>query len=65
MVKPSFRVQPVGLGGFQHSEYNHTGIRPGLGIAEEPVLPADHDRADGILHLVIAYFYLTMVVSGQ
>jgi len=53
VVKPGFRVQSVGFGGFQHSEYSHTGVRPGLGIAEQPVLTADHDRTAGVLHLVI------------
>ena len=61
MVKPGFRVQSVGFGGFQHNEYSHTGVRPGLGIAEQPVLSADHDRTDGVLHLVVADFNLAVI----
>ena len=61
MIQICFRIQPICLARLQHGEYNHTGVGPGLGIAEKPVLPADHDGPDSVLHLVIADLNLTVV----
>ena len=61
MVQVGFRIRSAGLGGFQQSEVDHTDIGPGLGVAEKPVIPSDHNGADGILHLVAADFDLAMV----
>ena len=61
MAQISFRVEPVGLGGFQNGKDDHAGIGPGLGIAEEPVFPTDHNGADRVLHLVVADFNLAVV----
>ena len=61
MAQISFRVEPIGLGGFQNGEDNHAGLGPGLGIAEEPVFPPDHNGADRVLHLVVADFNLAVV----
>lgn len=56
MAQISFRVEPVGLGGFQNGEDDHAGIGSGLGIAKEPVFPPDHNGADRVFHLVVADF---------
>ena len=64
MVQISLRVQAVGLCRLQNSKDDHAGVSPGLSVAEEPVLPADDNRTDRILHLVVADFDLTMVEEG-
>ena len=61
MVQISLRVQTVGLGGFQQGEDRGAGVGAGLGVAEKPVLPTDDNRADGVLHLVVADFDLAVV----
>ena len=61
MVQIGLRVQPVGLGGLQNGEHNHAGVCAGLGITEQPVLPTDDNRADGVLYLVVADFNLAVV----
>jgi hypothetical protein len=37
VVQISRRVESVGIGGLQNGEDNHTGVGPGLGVAEQPV----------------------------
>ena len=64
MVQVGFRIQAVGFRGFQHTKDNHTGIGSALCIAEKPVLPANHNRPDGVLHLVVADLYFTVVEEG-
>ena len=64
MVQVSLWVQPVGLSGLQQGKDRGTGVGTGLGVAEQPVLPADDNRADGVLHLVVADFDLTVVKEG-
>ena len=61
MVQISLRVQAVGFRSFQHGIDDNAGAGTGLDVAEEPVLPADDNRADGILHLVVADFNLAVV----
>ena len=61
MIQVSLWVQAVCLGSFQHGKEDHTGVGAGLGVAEKPVLPADHNRPDRVFHLVVADFYLAMV----
>ena len=61
MVQVSLWVQPVGLSGLQQGKDRGTGVGTGLGVAEQPVLPADDNRADGVLHLVVADFDLAVV----
>lgn len=61
MGKPCFWVQPVRLGGFQDRVDEHAGVGPSLGITEEPVFPSDHNRTDGVFHLVIADFNLAVI----
>ena len=61
MVQVSLWVQTVCLGGFQNGKDDHTGVCPGLGVAEELILPSDHDGANGVFHLVVADFNLAMV----
>ena len=61
VTEPAFRVQPVCLGRLQQRKYNHAGTGPSLGITEKPVLPANHNRTDGVLHLVIADLNLAVI----
>ena len=61
MIQISLWVQAVGLGGLQQGEDRGAGFGTGLGIAEKPVLPTDDNRADRILHMVIADFDLAVV----
>ena len=61
MMQVSFRVQAVCLRSFQYGVNDHTGVSPGLGVAEKPVFPADDNRSNRILHLVVADFDLPMV----
>ena len=58
MVQISLRVQPVRLNSFQQGEDRDAGVGAGLGIAEQPVLPADNYGADRVFHLVVADFDL-------
>ena len=60
-VQISLRVQSVRLSGFQQSEKEDAGVSSGLGITEQPVLPADNNRSNRILYLVVANFNLPMV----
>ena len=64
MVQIGLRVQAVGLGRFQHGKDRCAGVGPSLSVAEEPVLSADDNRTDGILHLVVADLNLTVVKEG-
>ena len=61
MVQIGLRIQAIGFGRFQHTENSGAGVGPGLSIAEQPILPADDNRADGVLHLVVADLDLTVV----
>ncbi len=61
MVQVSLRVQPVGLSGLQQGKDRGAGVGTGLGVAEQPVLPADGNRADGVLYLVVADLDLAVV----
>ena len=61
MIQVSLWVLAVSLRSFQHGKEDHTGVGAGLGVAEKPVLPADHNRPDRVFHLVVADFYLAMV----
>ena len=61
MIQISLRVQPVRLGGFQQGEDGDAGAGSGLGITEQPVLSADNNGTDRVLHLVVADFNLPMV----
>ena len=61
MVQISLRVEPVGFGRFQHAKDCYTGIGSCLRIVKKPVLPAINNRADRVLNLIIADFYLSMV----
>lgn len=61
MVETGFRFRTVRLYGLRDGEDNRTGSGSGPGIAEEPVLPACRDRADGVLRPVVADLNLTMV----
>ena len=61
MVQIAFGVQSVCLGSFQQRKDDDTGVGAGLGIAEQPVLPADHNGPDSVLHLVIADLNLTVI----
>ena len=61
VVEPSLRIQASRFGGFQSGENDHAGIGSGLGITEEPVLPANHNWADCVLYLVVTDFNFTMM----
>ena len=61
VVQVSLGVESIGLGGLQDGEDNHAGIGSGLSVTEEPVLSADDNRADGVLHLVVDDLDLTVV----
>ena len=60
MVQIGFRIQPVGLSRLQQGENRSAGVSASLGIAEKPILPADDNRSNRILHLVVADFNLTI-----
>ena len=60
MVQVSHQVQAICLCGFQHGEDDHTGVSPGLGIAEKSILPTDHNRPNCVYHLVVADFDLAI-----
>ena len=61
MVQIGFRIQPVGLGRLQQGEDRSAGVGTGLGVAEKPVLLADDNRSNRILHMVVADFNLAVV----
>ena len=61
MFQIGLRIQPVGLGRLQQGEDCSAGVSAGLGVAEKPVLPADNNRSNRILHLVVADFNLAVV----
>ena len=60
MVQVAFGIEAVGLSRFQKSIDGNAGVGAVLGITEEPVLPADDNGADRVLHLVVADLDLTV-----
>ena len=61
MVQIALRIQPVGLGRLQQGKNRSAGVGAGLGVAEKPVFPADDNRSNRILHLVVADFNFAVV----
>ena len=48
MVQVSLWVQAVGFRGLKYGKDDHAGVGTGLGVAEQPVLAADHNDAWGV-----------------
>ena len=61
MIQAGFLIQPIGLGGFQQGKDNRAGVGSCLSVTEQPILSADYNWPDGILHLVIADVNLTVI----
>ena len=61
MVQIGFRIEPVGLHGLQNGEDDHASVGAGLRVAEQPVLPANYNGTNGVLHLVVADFDFAVV----
>ncbi len=54
MAQVLFGIDAVCPAGLKNGVDDHAGFGSRRGIAEQPVLPSNHDRADGILYLVVA-----------
>lgn len=60
MVEPSLRIPSIRFGGFQSDENDHADIGSGLGITKVPDPPANYNRTDCVLYLVVADFNFSM-----